>query len=41
MTLFQEQPDPNRTIKAIKKCISNKNNAFDRLRVKMIKELKK
>ena len=38
--LFQESTE-NKSIKAIKKGISNKETAFDKLRKKMIKELKK
>lgn len=43
MDLFsqhQEAHVKNNNIRAIKKCISPKNTAFDRLRLKMIKELK-
>lgn len=38
--LFQESQE-NKSIKAIKKGISNKDTPFDILRKKMIKELKK
>lgn len=39
MNLFN-QTQEQKTINKISKCISNKNNAFDRLRVKIIKELR-
>lgn len=44
MDLFHNHPqelNKNPQIRAIKKCISNKNNAFDKLRLKMINEIKK
>lgn len=42
LNLFQNQPDEDRQIKAIQKCINKKKpTAYDILRLKMINELKK